>query len=151
MSAFVGVKQVPSAEELTQLLEKLPEPSYYFLRWPHEVSGIVKTLSKFPSPEGQMFNSQFELRWKQQGSGYELLFLGKVQPDAAQGFQEIGSDRKPREPVQWKIIDRLAYLYRSDETRFPQNFLYEDIKIGQRYFIDAKTSTTHFVALTVTE
>jgi len=118
-----------------------PESSYYFLRWHHKISGIVTQIAEFPSPEGQMFNSQIELRWKQQGSGYEVLLLSRVEPSPALGFEAIGSS--------WEIIDRDAQLYEKTETRFPQGFDYDNFKIAQRYFMDAQTATVHFVALTV--
>lgn len=144
MNAFVGVKKVSSADELKHLLENSSDPNYYFLQWPHKVSGIVEKLSEFPSPEGQMFNSQFELRWKQRGSEYEVLILSTENPDSALGdFQAIGN--------KWKIIDRNAHLYTKHETRFPHQFIYPKINIAQRYFMDAETATVHFVALTVTK
>ena len=39
MTAFVGVKRPVSVPELLKLIEKLAiKPSYYFLRWNHQVS-----------------------------------------------------------------------------------------------------------------
>lgn len=143
MNAFVGVKQVASADELKQLLEHSSEQNYYFLQWPHKVSGIVDNLSEFPSPEGQMFNSQLELRWKQQSSGYEVLLLSTVKPDSSLDFDLFGN---------WQFIDRQANLYDNSKTsRFPHTFIYPQIRIAQRYFMNAETATVHFVALTVTK
>ncbi len=141
MNPFVGVRQVSSSDELKQLLETGSQSSYYFLRWPHKVSGIVHQITEFPSPEGQMFNYQFELRWKQRKSGYDVLLLSTINPESEWGFAQLGSS--------WTTIDRSAHLYRSNETRFPQEFSYQDVKIGQRYFIDEQTATTHFIALTI--
>ena len=141
MNPFVGVRQVSSAGELRQLLDNPSESSYYFLRWHHKVSGILTQLADFPSPEGQMFNSKIELRWKQEGAGYEVLLLSTVEPDPALGFEAVGSS--------WEIIDRHAQLYKSTETRFPQGFAHQNVKVAQRYFMDAQTATVHFVALTV--
>lgn len=142
MNAFVGVKQVASADELKQLLENSSQQNYYFLQWPHKVSGIVEELSELPSPEGQMFNRKFELRWKQRDSEYEILILSVENPNSTLGtFEAIGN--------RWKTIDRNAHLYTKPETRFPHQFIYPKINIAQRYFMDAETATVHFVALTV--
>ncbi len=172
--SFVGVSpQAIPPQDLIALLEKLEivATSYYFLRWAHRVSGIwqrrfeqfptlaedirdrlanpvdkSQSLEAFPSPEGQMFNSQLELRWKQKGANYEVLLLsanGSNQDYSK--FQPVGSD--------WQVVERDAYLYASTptqtETRFPRRFDYQDIKVAQRYFKDSKTATVHFVALTV--
>ncbi len=172
--SFVGVhSQVLSAQELIQVLEKLEtsaQPSYYFLRWSHRVSGFWQrrfeefpSLAKdigdrinrinfnqieaaFPSPEGQMFNNQLELRWKKKQANYEILLLSATgsQEDYPE-FQLVGND--------WNVVNRNAHLYASGptqtETRFPKKFDHQDIKVAQRYFMDSKTTTVHFVALTV--
>lgn len=174
--SFVGVCQQVLPQELIQHLEKLEaveaECSYYFLRWAHRVSGIwqrrfkqfpslvddmrdrlkanqisdSQPLAAFPSPEGQMFNSQVELRWKQKGANYEVLLLNATgsQQDYLE-FQLVGND--------WKVVERDAHLYASTptqtETRFPKKFDHQDVKVAQRYFMDSRTATVHFVALTV--
>lgn len=173
--SFVGVnQQALSPEALIQLLEKLEstEPSYYFLRWTHRVSGIwqrrleqfpsliedirdrlkanrvneSQPLEAFPSPEGQMFNSQLELRWKQKKANYEVLLLSAA--DSQQDYPDF-------KPVgnSWQVVERDAYLYAAEptqtETRFPKKFDYPNIKVGQRYFKDTQTAIVHFVALTV--
>lgn len=154
---FVSYKLVASKEDLQALLshrELKVEPSYYFLCWSHQVSGIRRTppeAKEFPIPEGQMFNSKFELRWKKEGIGYEVLLLS-IEPKNELGFEEI--------PGKWKADDRSAYFYNAGETRFPKGFTFKDendgdiddpkkIPVGQRYFQDAATATVHFVALTV--
>lgn len=146
--SFVGVKQLSSVEELRELLiKKSSKPSYYFLRWTHKVSGIVAQLtSDFPSPEGQMFNADWELRWKQRKNGYEVLLLSNN--GAEPGFTKVGQN--------WETQLRKAHVYgskaqvdRSEETRFPKEFITENIGIAQRYFRDSQTATVHFVALTV--
>jgi hypothetical protein len=142
--SFVGYKQVSSSEELRNLLkEYYQQPSYYFLRWAYKVSGIVADLPpEFPSPEGQMFNTELELRWKQNNGGYQVLLLSQTQPKTASDFTAIGKT--------WKSGDRPAYLYNTDETQFPKKFIYPNkLTVGQRYFQDAATSTIHFIALTV--
>ncbi len=142
--SFVGYKQVSSPEELQKLLQNYyQQPSYYFLRWAYTVSGILADLpADFPSPEGQMFNSELELRWKQNNDGYQVLLLSQNQPKPESKFNPIGKE--------WIICDRNAYFYDTDETKFPKGFTYpEKLSLGQRYFQDAKTSTIHFVALTV--
>ncbi|MEH2056855.1 MAG: hypothetical protein V7K97_12010 [Nostoc sp.] len=142
--SFVGYKQVSSLEELRNLLtDYYQERSYYFLRWTHQVSGILADLPPdFPSPEGQMFNTELELRWKQNNGGYQVLLLSQTQPKTELEFTPIGKD--------WKTCDRHAYLYDLDETKFPKGFIYpEKLSLGQRYFQDTETSTIRFVALTI--
>ncbi|YAF96638.1 MAG: hypothetical protein AB3A66_02865 [Nodularia sp. CChRGM 3473] len=142
--SFVGYKQVSSSDELRKLLQDYyQQPSYYFLRWTHKVSGIVADLPlEFPSPEGQMFNKELEIRWKQNNSGYQVLLLSQNQPKTTPDFTSIGKT--------WKTCDRPAYLYDFDKTQFPKGFSYpHKLNLGQRYFQDADTSTIHFVALTV--
>lgn len=139
MSGFVGVRNVQSAEELRSLIqEHQSEKSCFFLRWPHKVSGFRKALpDEFPSPDGQMFDSDIELRWKQQGQSYSVLLLsiGKIYAD----FESVGD--------QWEVKDQDAHLYSKTETRFPKGIDDQDIQIGQRFFTDLQTSTIHFVAL----
>ena len=152
--AFVGTSSVESAEQLRQFLaDIIQEQSYYFLRSPHQVSGIQSELPKDIDSvtEGQVFNSQWELRWKKKGSGYDLLLLSQENTEICHKFVKISLD--------WKIEDRNALLYeaneikdrqiRSKETRFPQGFTHKQPRIGQRYFLNSQTATVHFVALTV--
>lgn len=158
MSPFVGVsEQLLTVEQLRDLLQQpSTQPNYYFLRWHHKVSGIVEQLpDEFPSPEGQMFNCDRELRWKQQRQGYYTVLL-LSNTGQLPVFTSVGED--------WETEQRGAYGYRPDETRFPRSLDFPkslDIriskeesktnkpKLAQRYFIDKKTSTVHFVALTV--
>jgi hypothetical protein len=154
MTAFVGSKTVTS-EQLHTLVTHpaIARPSsYYFLRWFHTVSGIQLTLpNNFPSPEGQLFNPDLELRWKQHGSDYDVLLLSKAAPDATLGFSPLEG--------KWEWCDRNTYFHDSDETKFPRGFLYPDsngqpssskaIPVQQRYFFNAQTATIHFVALTI--
>ena len=150
---FVGCKQLSSSQELQTLLKDFDrQPSYYFLRWKHKVSGILTYLpSEFISAEGQMFNAELELRWKKNSSGYQVLLLSQNQPNKELEFNSIGKH--------WKTCDRNAYFYDIDETKFPQGFTYKNesqdniepkkISLAQRYFQDVQTSTVHFVALTI--
>jgi len=154
VKGFIGFKEV-SPDQLMQLItheELAIAPSYYFLRWFHKVSGIQMVLpDEFPSPEGQLFNTTLELRWKQRGTNYEALLLSEAKPDPELGFSLLAGD--------WECCDRNAYFYDNDETKFPQGFLYQDaegqllkpkeIPVKQRYFQDSRTATVHFVALTV--
>lgn len=141
MSAFVGTQTVASAEELRSLIQSLQsEKSCFFLRWPHKVSGFCKTLPEgFPSPEGQVFDSQKELRWKQQGTSYSVLLLS-----ASETYDEF-------EPVgkAWNVHVQDAHIYPGTETRFPKGINDQRINISQRYFVDSQTATVHFVALKV--
>lgn len=152
-TGFVYVRSRLSADEVKKLLEKLAtEESYYFVRSPHAVSGICRKLSDELSLgfEGQMFNSDRELRWKKQGSVYEALVLSGVLADL-EGFEAIGEN--------WEYCDRAAYFHDLDEPKFPKSFVYKgendekidfkNINIGQRYFQEKSTATVHFVALTV--
>lgn len=151
---FVSYKRVESAQNLQALLDRAElkiSPSYYFLCWSHKVSGIIQKLpDDFANSEGQMFNSQFELRWKKQGTSYEVLLLS-IEPKNELGFEPISG--------KWQAEDRPAFFYQAEETRFPKGFIFKDenggdispqnIHVGQRYFQDANTATVHFVALTI--
>ncbi|WP_208099129.1 CRISPR-associated RAMP protein Csx7 [Nostoc sp. 106C] len=94
---------------------------------------------QFPSPEGQLFNHHLELRWKKQGELYKVLLLTtlKLEP----GFEPVGKN--------WEFLDRNAHQYSATDSRFPQGFTSDDVKIAQRYFRDSSTATVHFVALTI--
>lgn len=153
MIGYIGFKQVLSSAEIKDLLKKLAvEKSYYFVRSPHAVSGICMNLPDefFPGFEGQMFNADRELRWKKQGSAYEVLLLSRVEADLEK-FERLTEE--------WQICDRPACFHDIDETKFPKSFIYngesdekieyKNISIGQRYFQDKKTATVHFVALTI--
>ncbi|MGV0026850.1 hypothetical protein [Phormidesmis priestleyi] len=154
MRGFVGYGKA-SATEL-QTLIKDPEfaiaPSYYFLRWAHEVSGITLRPPKgSPSPEGQLFNAKLELRWKQQHDYYEVLLLSETEPNTSFEFKAIAGE--------WDICNHAAHFYDRDVTKFPKAFVYRDaegqtiapktIAICQRYFRNTQTATVHFVALSV--
>ncbi|MDY6782162.1 MAG: hypothetical protein SW833_06350 [Cyanobacteriota bacterium] len=146
MNPFVGVsKQSLSVPQLLELIEQFGnESTVYFFRWYHQVSGFHKQLPKkndFPMIEGQMFDREFELRWKYKSNGlYEVLLLSRAGEHS--DFELVGND--------WEIQDRNAYLYGSTETRFPNRFTFVDRNIAQRYFIDKQTATVRFIALTVT-
>lgn len=175
MSEFVGFCEL-SEEELKTLLQELESSSqpsyyYYFMRSPSHVSGIVETMKDFPTPEGQLFNRNLELRWKKQSSGYSVLLLTTTGELSDFKFQPI--ERK------WKVEERPAYGYGSSETRFPKSLIYADsldirppptrqkpvikqkpdqpkdrskrklAQLAQRYFIDSNTATVHFIALTL--
>ncbi|MEH2181071.1 hypothetical protein [Nostoc sp.] len=103
----------------------------------------------FPSPEGQLFNSILELRWKQKQGKYEVLLLSSQ--DEAPIFQPQDEQYNFR-PIKgnWEILEQNALLHSPKETRFPKSLNSEDIKnIAQRYFRDQNTATVHFVALTI--
>jgi hypothetical protein len=141
MSAFVGTRTVESGEQLRVLIQQFQgEKSYFFLRWPHKVSGFCKTLPEdFPSPEGQVFDSHKELRWKRQGQGYSVLLLSANQP--YDSFEPVGKA--------WEVYVQDAHVYPKTETRFPKGINDQQVNIGQRYFADPKTATIHFIALKV--
>ncbi|MGF1482361.1 MAG: hypothetical protein ACFB4I_23260 [Cyanophyceae cyanobacterium] len=137
--AFVGTKIVIDSAELRSLINQLQSTNcYFFLRWPHKVSGFCTELpTDFPSPEGQVFNSQQELRWKQHGKGYSVLLLSASEefPD----FKLVGQS--------WNVREQGACVYPKTETRFPKRLEYQNINIRQRYFFDQQTATVYFVAL----
>lgn len=138
---FVGKSdRLLTATELKQLLENLAakQPSYYFLRWFHQVSGFIAQLPEnFSSPEGQMFNKSLELRWKQVGENFEVLLLSTTGPQS--GFIPIGDA--------WAVKQHKAIVYPETETSFPQKIKHGGVNIFQRYFFNPHTSTIHFVAL----
>ncbi|QYO68153.1 hypothetical protein [Leptolyngbya sp. 7M] len=154
-NGFVGVRRNLSLEVLQTLVgdQRIAiAPSYYFLRWPHRISGIqMKLPEEFPSPEGQLFNAELELRWKYQKSGYEVLLLSQSPPSSELEFSSV--------PGEWEWCDRHAHFYAVDETKFPKGFTYQGVNgeiispkaipVKQRYFRDTQTATIHFVALTV--
>ena len=139
MSAFVGTTTVPTAEQLGTLIEDVVGNNrVFFLRWPHKVSGLSRTLPDgFPSPEGQVFTRDLELRWKRKGQSYSVLLLSHA--GQVDGFEPVGTD--------WETCDRPAHTYPPTETRFPQGLADREINIEQRYFRDKTTATVHFVAL----
>jgi hypothetical protein len=143
--AFVGTRENISEAELRELLDTLKgDQHYYFLRWANRVSGIIPSRDDFPSPEGQMFNADLEIRWKQKGANYDVLLLSQYDND----YPEFDSFNYF--PQTWRSEDRKANFYPKDETRFPKGFIYPDcLNIGQRYFKDQNTGIVHFVALTI--
>lgn len=145
MNPFVGVsKEYLSVSQLIELIGKLAkESSYYFWRLSHQVSGFQKhppLETDFPMLEGQMFNQECELRWKYKSQGvYDVLLLTIAGEHT--DFKLVGD--------KWETKDRDAHLYSQTETRFPKEFYTADLAVKQRYFIDSKTATVQFVALTV--
>lgn len=142
---LVGTQKVDSSEKLRSLIRSVAneQPYYSFLRWAHKVSGIVLDVgTEFPSPEGQVFGKQFELRWKRASTGYEVLLLHCEKPVTELDFTPVADH--------WTVSKPLgAYLFDHDETRFPKGLTYpDDFQLRQRYFQDQRTATIHFVALT---
>ena len=144
MKPFVGYQENPlSVSDLLGLIDKLKtENTYYFLRWTNRVSGIIENPSDdFPMLEGQMFNEEFELRWRyKKNNTYEVLFL--TTGENHHEFQGLGEN--------WQVEERNAHFHQKTETRFPKDFKYPgNLNIKQRYFQDKTTATVHFVALTL--
>lgn len=135
--AFVGKKSEITLQDLKELLQSLS--GHYFLRWPHKVSWENPDFQQDLSLEGQVFNTQRELRWKKRGSNYDVLLLSIDGLDA--DFKIVGES--------WNYCDRPAQFIRNENQRFPKSLTYPNIKIAQRYFIDSKTGTVQFVALTI--
>lgn len=138
MSAFVGTKMVETDEEIKTLIDRvLGSDRCYFLRWPDKVSGLCRSLPDgFPSPEGEVFTSDCALRWKAQGKRYSVLLLSTT--NGVKGFDPIDAD--------WGFRDLPGKVYPATETRLPQEVVHRGINIEQRYFLDKKTETVHFVA-----
>ncbi|HEY9804244.1 MAG TPA: hypothetical protein V6D25_28190 [Leptolyngbyaceae cyanobacterium] len=175
MKPFVGFKEAISFDDLLDLIKEFAnESSYYFLRWTHKVSGIIKEIESETDLEqmieGQMFNYHCELRWKKKAKNtYEVLLLTIAgnNDDFIPVKQSIKKELEPWriEPDDQKRFPSYAYPaygYRPDEARFPKAPIYPSNlnirikddnqklpKLAQRYFIDKETSTVQFVALTV--
>lgn len=165
--SFVGTAFLSNEKDLKDLIDKKIQElknsnrpdkeikSYYFLRWPHKVSGIIDSQPKdFPSPEGQIFTSQWELRWKKSKHGFEILFLSKQDRDS--DFEALvfcSSKREAKKEIkqEWIAEDHDAHYYPKDEIRFPRGFQYPKMQLSQRRFIHAQTGKIHFVALTYRE
>jgi hypothetical protein len=144
MKPFVGCSKedlsVSMLLEITKLLSS--QSSHYFLRWTDRVSGVIQdklTAAQFPMLEGQMFNHDYELRWKYKSQNhYEALLLSTKGENS--NFASLGED--------WVVEEQNAYIYPATETRFPKGFHTTSVDVAQRYFRDKKTATVHFVALT---
>ncbi len=144
---YVGVGSVADIEAVKKLVDDcIGSDGYLFLRWPHRIH--CSSVSEPPEegldcPEGQAFNPDKELRWKRQGSAYELLLLSESEEEKAPTvakFSALGSTWET------KVLD--AKLYPETETRFPRKIkVPERLDVGQRYFIDAETACVQFIAL----
>jgi hypothetical protein len=150
-----------SPQDLSELIKHyMSKESWYFLRWPDQVSHFKPGLpSDFCSSngkgssngrlctEGQVFSQTRELRWQRRGDSYSVLLLSKTEVEHAlqttgQTWTAVGST--------WETKDLPANFYPETETRFPKGLNYPDkLDIGQRYFIDAQTALVQFVALRV--
>lgn len=148
--AWVGHTTIDDAAMQAFLQACQTDDSQYFLRWPHRVSGFVASLPKEGiSPEGQLFNCDRELRWRQLAQGYSVLLLSNIDtPDPQktfnyqkQSFQAIGND--------WDTQTWNAHVYPETETRLPAPIATNGVDIKQRHFIDKTTATVHFTALVV--
>ena len=146
---YVGFCSVNSEHELRQLIERFDRStSYYFLRWVHRVSGMVASLPEGTlSPDGQVFNTAMELRWKACESGFEVLLLSTQGEE--EGFQSMGNG--------WRHDDRPVLLngLQSEQKnlRYSNGFIYapevKQKQIGQRYFQNLETLAVQFISLTV--
>ncbi len=154
---FVGTITADSADALRSIVQSFATAdSFYFVRWAHRVELTQQIDEALPSPAGQLFGHQFELRWKQNArqafelpaggkatAGYQVLLLHCGTVETEWEFQPIDGNWQVSEP-------RAAHLYDSDETRFPQGFKkFDKFKVQQRYVRDADTDTVRFVALTL--
>lgn len=136
--SFVGTKTVTKSE-LNSILKQINSAScWYFLRWVDRVSGFINGIPIEISIEGQIFNSDWELRWQATQENFSLLLLS--QTNNLFDFQPLGND--------WETQIRQAYLYPTTETRFPKGINSSQVNINQCYFRDRQTATIHFIALT---
>lgn len=169
MIGFVG-SQILEKAEVTAKIKSLDSfLPYYFLRWPHWVSGILtqdeltqEYLPKFPddlSPQGQVFTQGWELRWERrvhrinpQRTQYHLLLLSKDKDQSPfSGFEPLQENQRP---IPWKTRDYTAVIHQeesSEGTRFPKGFRvprgFKADSLKQRHFIHETTGITQFVAL----
>jgi hypothetical protein len=153
--AFVEYANVASEADLIKLLPTQPnEPSqpqelFFFLRWAHEVSGILTHLPEQLSPEGQWFSALGELRWKKYRMGYQVLWLGLEPASTIDSLTKVEFT-----PVQrrWQADDHPALLHDRRTPQFPHLFHYPSRltnRLWQRYLRDEVSDVVHFVALTV--
>ena len=147
---WVGHTTVDAKAMQTFLQTCQTNNSQYFLRWPHQVSGFVVSLPEEGiSPEGQLFDCDRELRWRQSEQGYSVLLLSNIDtPDPKEtfdyqkhSFQAIGNC--------WDTQTWNAQVYPETETRLPAPISTNGVDIKQRHFIDQTTATVHFTALVV--
>lgn len=143
--SYVASAEVDCETKLRELLEKYDRgSSYYFLRWTHRVSGIQADLKDFPSPEGQLFNAELELRWKQVQQGYRVLVLSQELLDEP-AFKPL--------PGNWEHEDHRVLMHDRNNPQYPNGFNYganvDPSRIRQRYFRNSETLAVQFVALTL--
>ncbi|NJR49868.1 MAG: hypothetical protein HC780_10185 [Leptolyngbyaceae cyanobacterium CSU_1_3] len=144
----IASTQVKDEKDLEALLKNhLHEPTYYFLRQTHQVSGILQEFpEKLDVLEGQLFNAEFEVRWKcnPQQKGYSVLVLSRSSLK--------DSSLKPL-PGQWESEDHSILLHDPKTPQYPNGFTYKEgvdvSRIYQRYFRNVDTFAVQFIALTV--
>jgi len=170
MSGFVGSRVVETKAEVLEIIQRLEAFSpYYFLCWPHKISGILtqaqfteEILPSLPndlSPEGQVFTQAWDLRWECRSrrlagnsAQYHLLLLGNTEAEAKiPGFTALAENQCP---IPWKTKDYPAVIHQeqsSEGTRFPKGFRvprgFKADSLKQRHFIHETTGITQFVAL----
>lgn len=139
---FVGTSKDPINEKALRTLinDCVAGDCWYFLRSPHGVSGIKHGKpNEFRDAEGQIFNTERELRWKRHGDTYHVLVLSATAFNT--NLEVLGQN--------WEMQDLNANVYTQTETRLPKTLHYpNDLDVGQRYFIDAETGIVQFVAMT---
>lgn len=170
MNGFVGCQVLEQEEAVLEILQPLAASSpYYFLRWPHRVSGLIDQstfeteylpyLTKDLSPVGQVFTQSLELRWErrsrrlaQKPPQYHLLLLRRA--DSETPFPGFTPLQEHQAVIPWKTVDYNAVLPQeggSEGTRFPKGFIVspelDPKSLRQRHFIHKNTGITHFVAL----
>ena len=138
-TALVQTATLTEVELKTHIGTIFPNSCYYFLRYPHTVSGIQAGKPQELAPEGQIFDPKTELRWRKTGEKYQVLLL-TTEAKTLDGFTPI--------PRQWVYDDHDAVVYPTTATRLPKPVkVPQKINLKQRYFRDSETSTIHFIAL----
>lgn len=147
---FVGTCDRLSQADLRQLINELSgqakgASALYFLKWAHEVSGLVSQLpDNFPSPQGQLITPQLELRWQQKAGDYNILLLSVAEVNSPYKFEPIAQG------LQWETCDRPVLLHDRRVPQYPKAFRYEKIladQLRQRYFRNTRSGVVQFVAL----
>lgn len=152
---FVGMRLVDSGADLTQLLQDLPASHrQYFLCWAHETQWVPRAAGgaailpgNFPSPTGEMFTPDYEVRWQASGSGYEVLLLDAGdQPPIRSQFQPLPFDWQVSDPLPTHLLGKGE----AQDVRYPKDLAYPtELKLEQRYFHHKQSGTVHFIAHTL--
>lgn len=150
---YVGVSSDSLNAKTLQALVKhcFSERCWHCLQWPHMIKFQAGQPADFSSTEGQVFDQNRELRWKQSKGTFDVLLLSENSIDDS---LQLVEGAVPLDQVlktinrKWATKPLPAKAYPPTETRFPRELTYpKELDLGQRYFLDANTEIVHFVAL----